>query len=387
MNLYAIIPKNNERKGIMTKNNALSFFDKTSLNLMALFESYGYKKYKMSKFEEYDLYLQNKSFLKSENVIAFNDPTGKLLALKPDVTLSIAKNTAENETEPRKLFYSENVYRVSGNMNEFKEMSQIGLEFIGELDLYSLCEVLVIAKKSLAAINDSFVLDISHMGLLIGLLEETDLSFEIREDITEAIGTKNSHETAKICAKYGVADDLTEKLTTLATLYGSIDKILPATEKLVINDTTSAAVEELKAVCQILKTSGQAENINVDLSVVSDLSYYNGITFRGFIENVPGSILSGGRYDNLLIKLGKKASAVGFAVYMDLLSYLDKDSDRFDADVMLVYEEGTPAEKIFSVASGLRAEGLRVNVAASPCNNIKFKKLMRLNSEGVLTDE
>ena len=188
----------------MSGNTVLSFEEKISMKLMSLFSGYGYKKFKMSKFEEYDLYIENKSFLKSDNIIAFNDPTGKLLALKPDVTLSIAKNTSENETEPRKLFYSENVYRVSGNMNEFKEINQIGLELIGDIDTYSLCEVLNLAKLSLKEISDSYVLDISHMGLLIGLLEATGLPYDAKEEISGYIGTKNSHEIRRVCDEYGV---------------------------------------------------------------------------------------------------------------------------------------------------------------------------------------
>ncbi len=347
---------------------------------MSIFNNFGYKKYKMSKFEEYDLYIENKSFLKSENVIAFNDPTGKLLALKPDVTLSIAKNTADNETEPKKLFYSENVYRVTGNMHEFKEIPQLGLEYIGDVDTYSLCEVLTVAKQSLAAISDSYVLDISHMGLLIGLLEKTGLSYDVREEITTLIGTKNSHEIRRILSDRGVDNALTEKLITLSSLYGGIDKILPLAEQLVVNDTTAAAVEELKEICHILKISGQAENINIDFSVVSDISYYNGITFRGYIENVPGSILSGGRYDNLLKKLGKNSGAVGFAVYMDLLSYLDKEGGRYDTDILLVYDENTPAEAVFKAVSELQAEGNRVFASSVECNSIKYKKMMRIGT-------
>ena len=289
----------------MPQNTNLSFEEKISMKLGALFSGFGYKKFKMSKFEEYDLYIENKSFLKSENIIAFNDPTGKLLALKPDVTLSIAKNTADKETEPRKLYYSENVYRVSGNMHEFKEINQIGLEFIGKVDNYSLCEVLTIAKLALNEISDSFVLDISHMGLLIGLLEATNLPYDLRDEITGYIGTKNAHEIRRVCCENEVPAELADKLITLSSLYGSMEKILPLAEALAVNETTSAAVNELKEVCEILKICGQADNINIDFSVVSDISYYNGITFRGYIENVPGSILSGGRYDNLLKKLGK----------------------------------------------------------------------------------
>lgn len=366
----------------MPENTTLSFEEKISMKLTSLFADFGYKKFKMSKFEEYDLYIENKSFLKSENIIAFNDPTGKLLALKPDVTLSIAKNTADVEIEPRKLFYSENVYRVSGNMHEFKEIPQIGLEFIGDVDTYSLCEVLTIAKRALAEISDSYVLDISHMGLLIGLLESTGLPYAEREEITGYVGTKNAHEIKRVCSENGVDPALREKIITLASLYGSIDKIIPLAEQLVVNDTTAAAVEELKMLCHILKISGQAENVNIDFSVVSDISYYNGITFRGFIENVPGSILSGGRYDNLLKKLGKNSGAVGFAVYMDLLTYLHKDTDRYDADILLVYDKNTPADVVFKAVEKLQAEGNRVFASTVECKNIKYKKLARIGVAG-----
>ncbi len=365
----------------MPENKMLSYEEKIAMKLAELFGSFGYKKYKMSKFEEYDLYIENKSFLKSENIIAFNDPTGKLLALKPDVTLSIAKNTADNETEPKKLFYSENVYRVSGNMHEFKEIPQIGLEFIGDVDTYSLCEVLTIAKRALAEISDSFVLDISHMGLLIGLLESAGLSYDVREEITAYIGTKNSHEIKRVLTEEKVSADLTEKIATLASLYGSIDKIIPMAEQLVVNETTEAAVNELKEICNTLKQSGQAENVNIDFSVVSDISYYNGITFRGFVENVPGTILSGGRYDNLLKKLGKNSGAVGFAVYMDLLSYLSKDLDRYDADVLLIYDKNTPAQEVFAAADRLKANGERVFVSSVVCKNIKYKRLVKVGEE------
>lgn len=365
----------------MSYSNVLSFEEKVSMKLMQLFGSFGYKKFKMSKFEEYDLYIENKSFLKSENIIAFNDPTGKLLALKPDVTLSIAKNTAENETEPRKLFYAENVYRVSGNMHEFKEINQLGLEFIGEVDTYSLCEVLNIAKLSLKEISDSYVLDISHMGLLIGLLESTGLPYDIKEEISGYIGTKNSHEIQRVCHENGVDNELCGKITTLASLYGSINEIIPQAEKLIVNETTKNAVEELKTVCNTLKISGNADNINIDFSVVSDISYYNGITFRGFIENVPGSILSGGRYDNLLKKLGKNSGAVGFAVYMDMLSYLDKDANRFDTDILLVYDKKVSAETVFEKVNELKAEGNRVFASSVPCKNIKYKTKIVLGEE------
>lgn len=102
--------------------------ERAVLALRSLYRKYGYMPYKMSKFEEYDLYVKNKDFLVSDSVITFNDMDGRLLALKPDVTLSIVKNTDDKPLCKTKLFYNENVYRVSGSTHAYKEIMQTGLE-------------------------------------------------------------------------------------------------------------------------------------------------------------------------------------------------------------------------------------------------------------------
>ena len=107
---------------VLDKNETILY------TLRKLYMDSGYKKYRMSKFEEYDLYVQNKDFLVSSNVITFNDIDGKLMALKPDVTLSIIKNTKDNDEGVQKLFYNENVYRASNETQSFKEIMQAGVE-------------------------------------------------------------------------------------------------------------------------------------------------------------------------------------------------------------------------------------------------------------------
>ena len=133
-------------------------------SLRSLYRKYGYRQYKVNKFEEYDLYAHNKSFLVSESVLTFTDTNGKLMALKPDVTLSIIKNSKDSEPGLQKLFYNENVYRVSGAYGGFKEIMQAGLECIGKLDLYATSEVVMLAARSLATISDRWILDISISG-------------------------------------------------------------------------------------------------------------------------------------------------------------------------------------------------------------------------------
>src|SRR5699024_571669 len=110
---------------------------------------FGYVHFKMNKFEEYDLYVTNKDFLASGNIITFTGSNGRLLALKPDVTLSIVKNYKDVPGTVEKVYYNENIYRAAKDTKIYKEIMQMGLECIGDLDIYNICEVLVLAAKSL----------------------------------------------------------------------------------------------------------------------------------------------------------------------------------------------------------------------------------------------
>ena len=103
----------------MMSETILKQEERVAFALRALYRKYGYLPYNMSKFEPYDLYSSNKDFLVGDGVITFNDTNGKLLALKPDVTLSIIKNAG---AENCKVYYHENVYRISGATKEFKEL-------------------------------------------------------------------------------------------------------------------------------------------------------------------------------------------------------------------------------------------------------------------------
>ena len=144
--------------------------------LRKLYEKYGYSKYKMGKFEEYDLYVRNKDFLISDSVITFTDTNGRMKALKPDVTLSIIKNCKDESGCVEKLYYNENVYRVTKEAEGFREIMQAGLECIGDIDDYCICEVITLAAESLRNISADFVLDISHLGILSSVINSLGVS-------------------------------------------------------------------------------------------------------------------------------------------------------------------------------------------------------------------
>ncbi|MBR2338850.1 MAG: ATP phosphoribosyltransferase regulatory subunit [Clostridia bacterium] len=351
--------------------------EKAVFALRELYGRYGYIPYKMSKFEEYDLYVRNKDFLISDSVITFTDTNGKLMALKPDVTLSIVKNSRDGEGV-QKLYYHENVYRVSGSTHTFKEIVQAGLECIGEIDDYCVYEVLMLAAESLRRIADTCVLDISHMGILSALLEGVPAT--AAQQILRCVGDKNVHELASVCDTAEVAPATRDLLVQLVGLCGKPVAVLPRLGELLQNTAAAGAYEELcTAVCAFDGTA-LSDMLRIDFSVVSDARYYSGIVFKGFVDGVPESVLSGGRYDHLMRKMHRRSDAIGFAVYLDRLERLG-DSDRpFDVDAVLLYgDKDTPA----TVARAVQALSQTGSVTACRTRpeKVAFRQLWQLNGE------
>ena len=291
--------------------------EKIILELRSLYTKYGYKAFKMSKFEEYDLYGSNKDFLVSGNCITFTDSDGRLLALKPDVTFSIIKNLDDTVGGIQKVYYNENVYRSTKKAGGFSEIMQTGIECMGDITSTEVCEVITLAARSLYAISEDYILDISHMGILSGLFSAMELSESNKTELLSAVAEKNTGAIVELCQSFGVGEALCNKLLELLDAYGEPEAALKKISAAIVNAQMQSAYNELCEVYNKLLQMGYEKNINIDCSVVNDMSYYNGIVFKGFIHGVPEGVLSGGRYDRLMERVNKKAGAIGFAVYLD----------------------------------------------------------------------
>lgn len=287
--------------------------------LRGLYQRYGYSRFKMSRFEEYDLYVRNKDFLVSDEVITFTDHNGRLLAMKPDVTLSIIKNTVDEAGAVQKVYYNENVYRVAKGTHTFKEIMQAGLECIGDLQATDVAEVVLLAAESLGLIAENYVLDLSHMGLLSAVLQESGLSEAGSAKALAFIHQKNAHELRALCEAEGAN---AEKLCALITCCGAPAEALAALRARLESPAELAAFADFERLCERLAEKERADRLRVDFSVGNDMKYYCGVVFKGYIEGVPGGILAGGQYDKLLQKMGRKSGAIGFAVYLDQLERL-----------------------------------------------------------------
>ena len=117
--------------------------------------------------------------------------------------------------------------------------------------------------------------------------------------------------------------------------------------------------ESFASIIKVLKTSF-GDKVRIDFSVVDDMRYYTGIVFKGFVKGIPTSVLSGGRYDKLMERMGKRSGAIGFAVYLDLLDLLYTDEGEYDADVFLQYSEETSLEKIVKATDEMIKSGKTV---------------------------
>ena len=334
--------------------------------LRSLYRRYGYAPYKMSRFEEYDLYVRNKDFLVSDQIITFSGDRGKLMALKPDVTLSIVKNAPEEPGVVQKVYYNENVYR------DYREILQAGLECVGDLSDYEIAEVVLLAVKSLQLLGSTYVLDISHMGLLSAVLESCGLDVRQQKQAMEALRRKNTQALQVLCGEDRKAR---EKLETIASCHGGREE-LNRVAAVLTTEAEKQAFSQLEDLWRVLEESGCGGNVCLDFSVGNNMGYYSGVVFRGYLPGIASSILSGGQYDKLPRKMGRKAKAIGFAIYLDLLQELYREENPFDVDTLILHD-GTVDPLVLTRAAGEAAGKGTVLVAKELPRDRRWKWLVR----------
>ena len=331
--------------------------ERASFALRALYEAAGCRKYHMGRFEEYGLYQENRSFLSSEQVITFTDLDGRLLALKPDVTLSIAKTAQPAPGETLRYYYHENVYRPSAESHTFKEISQMGLEMLGAVGEAQVQQAVCLAARSLDALGADWVLEVSHMGYLFGLFDALGVPDAARAKLLEKLREKNAHELRAAAGAAGLADAAADILCSVLSLCGSYADTLAKAAALCRNDAMRAAVAELEALAVPLEKAGGV--IRLDMTLAGEMEYYNGLVFQGYLKALPRPLLKGGRYDLLMQKFTPGAGAIGFAVYLDELDRLSaplppvqkNSTDRVMLNVAL--PKGRLGDKVYNLLAGI----------------------------------
>ena len=317
--------------------------EKAVFSMRDMFVKSGYKRFKMSKFEEYDLYSKNKEFLVSDQIITFTDTNGKLLALKPDVTLSIIKNTKFDREGVQKYYYDENVYRASENGGSYKEILQTGLECMGNISEKEIFEVISLALKSLKVISLDSVMLLADVGVFMDLLEERGIEKKDAKLVAKAISTKNDGLLKSVLSESDHKD-----LRVLIKNYPTDEETFSVLYSLAKSEKTKVAINNFQNLYNKIKADGNQELLKVDFSIVSVDGYYSAIVFKGFINGIAQRVLSGGQYDKLMKKMGKLGGAIGFAVYLDSLERFEEIA-HCDEYVNVALPKGRLGEKVYAM--------------------------------------
>ena len=183
------------------------------------------------------------------------------------------------------------------------------------------------------------------------------------------MGEKNLHGAMEICEKEGVCGEFSDAIKTLITTYGDPRTVLPVLRSMGIGKKSLAQLESLV----LALTEGGIDTVRIDFSVINDMRYYNGIVFRGFVKGIPTGILSGGQYDKMMKKLGRKSRAIGFAVYLDLLQQL-QNSEEYDVDTVLLYDDTDTPSQIAAALKTLQKTGTVTALRNPP--SLKYKSLI-----------
>lgn len=364
---------------MLINDTVLKSDESAAFALRSLYKSYGYSHYKMSKFEEYALYIKNKDFLVSDGIITFTDTSGKLLALKPDVTLSIINNSKDIAGQVQKLYYDENVYRISPDSNTYKEIKQTGLECIGDVGIYEVCEVVMVAIRSLKTITDNFMLEISHAGIVESVFEELGIFGDNKKTLLNCIWSKNSGELLDKCDEFGYDEGVKKALVSFVQNYTSFETAISSLEQICIGEKSKAQLVEFKSILDVICKNSLDNNVCIDFSLSNNMNYYSGVAFKGYIEGIPTSVISGGRYDKLMQNMGKNSGAVGFAVYLDALERYNFSEKEYDVDTVIIHNNNIT--KALDKANELINSGLTVRVCEKAPADIKYKNIITLQGE------
>lgn len=303
-----------------------------------------------SAIEYYDNFACIKNSVPQEVMFKMTDRDGKLLVLRPDMTLSAARIAATRLKENNvKLCYISDVWNYSASEGvKQREFLQAGVEFLGVSSPFSDAQTIAFAIECLNELGVSdFIIDIGHVGFFKGLLSDGSLKADEAEEIRRCINAKDNIGVQMLLGKSSASEEATKALMALPTLFGG-EEVFARAEKLTKNPLALESLNYLKEVYCLLKDFGFEKYVSVDLGTVKSLAYYSGVVFTGLVKNFGSDVLSGGRYDNLADEFGKHIPATGFAIGLKrVLMVLERQNallKESEPDVIIFSEVG--AEKV-----------------------------------------
>ncbi len=310
-------------------------------------KKYGYDDIQTPSFEFFDIFAKERGSVASKNMYKFFDREGYTLALRPDITPSIARCVAKyygDTQEDLRLCYLGNTFiNNSEYQGKLKESTQCGAELIGDNKSDADAEIVAMVVNSLLACGlRDFQIELGHVDFLTGLLEDSKFSYETCADLKELLYNKNYFAVEEYVSNLSISDELKEILVKLPELTGQ-DELIKEYMSKVTNEKSKNALDRLLKVYDIIKVYGYEDYISFDLGMVSNYDYYTGIILGGYTYGTGDAIVTGGRYDKLLSQFGKIAPSIGFGINVDrLLVAMNRQNVKFSLSkqgTMIVYSK------------------------------------------------
>ena len=336
----------------------------------------GFKEVETPAFEYFDVFSKGIGAYMQEKMIKFFDLKGRILSLRPDITVPIARMVGTQDMAagaPLRLFYIQDAYSAGGyTIAQRGEYTQAGAEYIGRAGSGADAEMIAMAIRMMlvSGVRD-FKLDIGQVGYFKGIVEDMGLSDDNMEAIRSLVDSKNSIELEFTLDNLGISGDTKERIMALPGLFGGAEVIAEA-ERLVSNETSLKALAILSEVYDALCKMGYSKYITLDLGMLHKLGYYSGVVFRGLTSELGFPVLSGGRYDTLLGEFGEPAPAIGFAmgikrilITLERQGRLDEQTEEYTviaSDMDSIVQANTHADK-------LRKQGEKVIFLLDPTDD------------------
>ena len=333
--------------------------------MRSVIHSFGYRFIETPTFEFSDIFGNEVGTTPSKELYKFTDREGNTLALRPDITPSVARAASKYfpiENKPVRLCYQGNVF-INNNsyQGRLKESTQLGVEFIGENSVDADSEIIALVVKNLreAGLED-FQISIGHANLFRGLVKAAGFSPEEVEQLKTLIQNKNFFGVEAFISEYNLSKELVGLFNILGKMYASPKEWDFAFSLAADYPEIEEALSYLKKLYELLEIYDVTKYISFEMGLISTYQYYTGILFSGYTFGSGEPIVKGGRYDGLLSYFGKNAPAIGFALMVDqLLLALERQKIEVDMEKqqeVILYTENNRKIAV-ATAEELRNEG------------------------------
>ena len=341
-------------------------FERIIKTINKRFTTYGYKRIKTSAFEQYDLYSKVKSSINQNEMMKVIDRTGQVLVLRPDVTIPITREIAQNFPDissELRYFYVQEVFRQQADRNESIESTQAGIEYFCENSPEADAEVIALACHTMKDLGFMDIkIEMGHAAFFNELVQNLPLTLQQINQLKTLIQAKNVVEIGPFLQSLDIDDEVREAIERIPFLYGNPAEVCERAKGIILTPKMQDTLDYLMDVYSILKMYGLEQYIVSDLGLINQMGYYSGVIFQGYVEKFGKPVLMGGRYDGLGDEFGATLPAIGFACEIESLVKATESRDvtnRFPIDIKIIYSK-CQLEQAIAIANELRERNYSV---------------------------